>query len=206
MILRVGLTGGIGSGKSSVARLLAARGCAVIDSDQIVRDLYRPGQQGWEKVVETWGREILTPEGEIDRPRLSAAALATADGAAKLNSLIHPLVIAQQQKWLSQLESGGEPRIAVIEATLLLESGGRERCHRIVVVVAGEELQIRRAVLRGLPESEVRKRMARQLRDEEREALADYVIRNDRELAELEREVDQLMPKLERDLSMLSAK
>lgn len=206
MILRVGLTGGIGSGKSSVARLLAARGCAVIDSDQIVRDLYRPGQQGWEKVVETWGREILTPEGEIDRPRLSAAALATADGAAKLNSLIHPLVIAQQQKWLSQLESGGEPRIAVIEATLLLESGGRERCHRIVVVVAGEELQIRRAVLRGLPESEVRKRMARQLRDGEREALADYVIRNDRELAELEREVDQLMPKLERDLSMLSAK
>jgi dephospho-CoA kinase len=205
MILRVGLTGGIASGKSTVARLLRERGCVVIDADEIVKALYQPGQAGYLRIVETYGSGILDSEGAIDRPKLSEAALATPQGALQLNALIHPLVIEEQQRILARLEQGDEDVIAVVEATLLLESGGRGRFDRIVVVDAEHDVQLKRGVGRGLTEAEVQRRMSRQLAREERLAAADYVIENHGSMSELAAATDELLQKLKRDLAEKSA-
>src|SRR5579884_289784 len=136
MILRVGLTGGIASGKTTVARTLAGLGCVAIDADEVVRRLYRRGEAGYEALVHAYGRDILTPEGEIDRPKLASIAFVDDASAKKLNALIHPLVIAQEEGIITA-EAQRFPdrdRIVVVEATLLLESGGRSRYDKIVVV------------------------------------------------------------------------
>lgn len=176
MILRVGLTGGIASGKSTVGRYLARNGAIVIDADDVVRELYRPGRPGHAALVARYGGSVLTAEGEIDRPALSRIALSTPDGARELNHLIHPLVIEEEARRMTEIESHGEPRIVVVEATLLLESGGRTRYDCIVVVDVDPETQIERAVRRGLSEIETRTRIARQMPRAERLALADFVI------------------------------
>ena len=200
MILRVGLTGGIGSGKSTVARMLVTMGCSVIDSDRLVAELYEPGEAGWRAVREQFGEQVLMADGAIDRSRLSAAALSTPEGAARLNALIHPLVIERQARWIEELSADGEDHIAIIEATLLLESGGRQRCDRVIVVTAPQEIRIERAVRRGLPEEEVRRRISRQMSDDDRVLEADYVIENDRSLPELEAGVRALYESLRADL------
>lgn len=186
MILRVGLTGGIGSGKSTVAGILERLGCEVLDSDRVVAALYEPGAAGWTAIQREYGEGVLDSSGRIDRAALSQQALATAEGGAQLNALIHPLVIEEQSRWLAELASRASDLIAVVEATLLLESGGRERSDRVIVVTASEELRVKRAVARGLPEAEVRRRIARQMRDEDRTAVADYIIANESSLEELE--------------------
>lgn len=203
MILRVGLTGGIASGKSTVARILGELGCYVIDADQIVRSLYRPGEAGHRAIVDAYGDAVLDGTGEIDRARLSRTALSTPEGAAKLNQLIHPLVIAEQQKALAALEAIGEDRVAVVEATLLIESGGRARFDKIVVVDVPPETQLQRAVRRGLSEDEARLRMGRQLSREERLAAADYVVDNSGSAEELRQRVAQLYATLNSDLQSL---
>jgi len=189
MILRVGLTGGLASGKSTAGRILAGLGCVVIDADRIVHDLYRPGEPGWEALVGHYGRDILHGDDEIDRPKLAALALSTPEGAAELNGLIHPLVLEREAEIIAAEERRfpDEDRIVVAEATLLLEAGGRERYDRIIVVDAPRELQIRRAVERGLTKEDAARRIARQMTREQRRALADYVIGNDGDLGALER-------------------
>lgn len=176
MILKVGLTGGIASGKSTVGRRLAELGAVVIDADRIVHDLYRPGQAGHRALVQRYGEAILTASGEIDRPALSRAALATPEGAEELNRLIHPLVIGEEKRRLEALEADEGDHVVVVEATLLLESGGRSRYDQIVVVDTDPETQIARAVRRGLPEDEARVRMSRQMSRADRLARADFVI------------------------------
>jgi dephospho-CoA kinase len=205
MILRVGLTGGIASGKSTVARFLRELDCFVVDADAIVSELYRPGNSGHAAVVARYGKGILNPAGEIDRPRLAAIALKTPASALELNALIHPLVIARQRQLLSDVETEGVPRIAVVEATLLLESGGRERFDRIVVVDVSPEIQLERAVLRGLDPEEVERRIARQMRREERLVQADYVIENHGSLEELRTSTARVHDALWRDLEELLA-
>lgn len=205
MILRVGLTGGIASGKSTVARFLRELGCFVVDADAIVSELYRPGNPGHAAIVARHGKGILNPAGEIDRPRLAAIALKTPASALELNALIHPLVIARQRQILSDVEAEGVPRIAVVEATLLLESGGRERFDRIVVVDVSPEIQRERAVMRGLDPEEAERRMARQMRREERLAQADYVIENRGSLEELRTSTARVHDALWRDLEELLA-
>lgn len=193
MGLTVGLTGGIASGKSTVARLLADRGCVVFDADRIVADLYRPGEEGHTALVAHYGDRILDSKGEIDRPALSRIALATNDSASILNGLIHPLVIERQQQLIAKAFREDHHAIVVVEATLLLESGGRSRFDLVVVVEVAPALQIARAVGRGLSRTEAAKRIARQMRSEERRAQADFVVRNDRDLVDLETEVDRLV-------------
>lgn len=200
MILVAGLTGGIGSGKSTVAGMLAARGCDVIDSDRIVADLYVENAAGWLALVEEYGDDILREDGTIDRVALSAIALSTPEGAARLNGLIHPLVIDRQRAWLDSLNDGRD-RIAVIEATLLLESGGRDRCDVVIVVTAPIPLQVERAVARGLPEEEALRRIARQMRVEERVNLADYVIENSGTLEQLDEAVTRIHSRLLEELA-----
>ena len=201
MILRVGLTGGIASGKSTVRKIFDDLGCRTVDADAIVSELYAPGRAGHQALVETYGREILAADGTIDRPRLSIIALATPEGASQLNRLIHPLVIEEQTRRMSDLEASGVDAIYVVEATLLLESGGRERFEKIVVVDVDPPTQIRRAVARGLDAAEAERRIARQMPRSERLMFADYVIDNRGDLAELRRGTIEVYETLQADLA-----
>ncbi|PYQ50978.1 MAG: dephospho-CoA kinase [Acidobacteria bacterium] len=202
MILRVGLTGGIASGKSTVSTTLAGLGCVTIDADSIVARLYRPGEPGYEALLHTYGKEILRKDGEIDRPKLASIAFVDDASAKKLNALIHPLVIAQEEGVITA-EARRFPdrdRIVVVEATLLLESGGKKRYDKIVVVDSEPSLQIERAVKRGMDREDAQRRMARQMSREERRGLADYVMDNNDSIGALETETMRVYDKLRRDL------
>ena len=204
MILRVGLTGGIGSGKSTAARMFSELGARVIDADRIVSGLYEKGAAGYRRILENYGPAVLNEAGEIDRKRLSAAALGSAEAASRLNALIHPLVIAEQKRLLDEIEAEGDAEgrdeVAMVEATLLLESGGRYRFDRIVVVDAPPEIQIARAVSRGMDRAEVERRMMRQMPREERLRQADYVIPNMGSETDLQTSVEATYRKLRADL------
>jgi dephospho-CoA kinase len=208
VILKVGLTGGIASGKSTVARLFAAFGCIVVDADAIVARLYRPGQAGHAAIVGKYGDSVLREDGEIDRPKLAAVALATDERAKELNALIHPLVVAEQLRMMREEEERDPERdaIFVVEATLLLESGGRARFDRIVVVDSPREIQLDRGVARGLPREEVARRIARQMDRAERLRHADYVIENGGDLRALELAAVKVHESLRADLAALGAR
>lgn len=200
MILKVGLTGGIASGKSTVASLLGELGCTVVDADRIVADLYRPGRAGHEALVGEYGDEILLEDGSIDRVRLAEIAFASPESAERLNSLIHPLVIEAQEELIETEARRGGDRIFVVEATLLLESGGRARFDRIIVVDLDPELQVARAIARGMDPNDARRRMERQMPRHERLSQADYVIDNSRSFEQLELSVREVFARLRADL------
>jgi dephospho-CoA kinase len=202
LILRVGLTGGIASGKSSVGRTLAGLGCVVTDADDVVARLYRPGQAGFEALLQTYGREILRPDGEVDRKKLANIAFTDTESTKRLNSLIHPLVIAQEEAIIGA-EAARFPdrdRIVVVEATLLLEAGRKKGYDKIVVVDSEPDVQIDRAVRRGISGEDARRRLAQQMEREERLRNADYVIKNDGNMHSLERETFRVYEKLRGDL------
>ena len=202
MILRVGLTGGIASGKSTIARTFAALGCVLIDADAIVARLYRPGEAGYNALVTAYGREILTASGEIDRKKLADIAFATSESAQKLNQLIHPLVIAEQQRIIAAEEARfpDRDRIVIVEATLLLEAGGKARNDKIVVVDADPLTQETRAVMRGVTRQDARRRMKHQMSREDRLRAADYVIDNSGDRRAAEVETHRVYEKLRADL------
>ena len=203
MILRVGLTGGIASGKSTIMRNFAGLGCMTVDADAIVARLYEPGQLGHQAIVRTYGNDVLAADGTIDRKKLSDVAFANAEEARKLNALIHPIVLAEEARMMAAAEHRGEDAIYVVEATLLLEAGGRQRYEKIVVVDVDPEVQMMRAIGRGMAREEVARRIAHQMPREERLRHADYVIDNsgDRRSAEIQtREVYQ---KLRDDLQSM---
>jgi len=210
VILRVGLTGGIASGKSTIARRFAALGCMTIDADLIVARLYRPGAAGHEALVRTYGKTILRPDGEIDRQKLADTAFANSSEAQKLNALIHPLVIAEETRLVADEATRfpGRNRIVIVEATLLLESGGKKRYDKIVVVDVDPETQIARAMARGMLRDDAMRRMANQISREERLRLADYVIDNSGDMRSAEvathRVYEALMKEVEERRSRLS--
>lgn len=201
MILKVGLTGGIASGKSTVARTFEGLGAVVVDADQIVRNLYRPGEAGYKAIVGHYGRRILSPSGDIDRAALSNIALATAESANELNRLIHPLVIEREHRLFEELEHSAADAIAIVEATLLLESGGRQRYDKIVVVDIDPDIQLARAVGRRMEREEVLRRMGRQMPREERLRFADYVIENNGDIVNAEKQTRTVYEQLRADLA-----
>ena len=202
MILRVGLTGGIASGKSTVMRMLAGLGCVTVDADAIVARLYQPGEAGYEAIVRTYGRGILLPDGDIDRKKLAAIAFSSPDEARKLNALIHPIVLAEEARLMREAEEREDDVLYVVEATLLLEAGGRERYDRIVVVDVKPDVQIARAIARGMTRDEVTSRIAHQMSREERLRHADYVIDNSGDAGAALAEVTRVYELLRRDLAM----
>ena len=204
MILRVGLTGGIASGKSTIVRMLAGLGCITVDADAIVARLYRPGETGHEAITQTYGTEILLPGGEIDRKKLAGIAFSKPEEAQKLNALIHPLVHAEQARLFREAEERGEDAIYVVEATLLLESGGKQRFDKIVVVDVAPDVQIARAIGRGVDEAEAKRRIAHQMPREERLRQADYVIDNSGDTGQALIEAARVHALLERDLKAKS--
>ncbi len=197
MIYRVGLTGGIGSGKSTVGKRLRQLGIPVLDADQIVRELYRGGGPGAAAVLAEFGAEFLDRTGSVDRARLAARVFGDPAAIARLNARVHPLVLRAQEEWFLSLEAQGE-KLGVVEATLLVETGGRRRYHFLIVLSAPAEERLRRALHRE-PRSdpaELRRRIDAQLPDSEREKVADVVLRSDGEKSVLLAKVDELAERL----------
>ena len=188
-MLRVALTGGIGSGKSLVGEILEELGALVIDSDQLAREVIERGSPGYEEVVNAFGDSILS-EGQIDRSKLAAVVFNETDLRKKLESIIHPLVREAAEKLAKKLPSGA---ILINQIPLLVESDGAKRFDYVVTVSADEEIRRERLRLRGLKDYEITQRIAAQVSDLEREKIANYIIRNDGSIDELTRAVEALM-------------
>ncbi|MBX9425855.1 MULTISPECIES: dephospho-CoA kinase [Streptomyces] len=195
-MLKVGLTGGIGAGKSEVSRLLVSYGAVLIDADRIAREVVEPGTPGLAAVVEAFGDDVLTAEGTLDRPKLGSIVFADADRLATLNAIVHPLVGARS----AELEShAGAGDVVVHDVPLLTENGLAPLYDLVVVVDASPETQRDRLVrLRGMAESEAAARMAAQATRAQRLAVADLVIDNDGPLDALAPQVRKVWDELER--------
>lgn len=188
----VGLTGGIASGKSAVARLLAARGIPVVDADQVARDVVAPGTEGLAEVVAAFGAEVLGADGALDRKRLGARVFGDAEARARLGAITHPRIAAESARRLAALAGTGAP-YAVYEAALLVENGAYRMFPLLVAVCAPEPARIARVRARdGLDEGEARARLGAQAPDADKRAVADFVVENDGSLAELEGKVAEL--------------
>ncbi len=193
MILKVGLTGGLASGKSTIAEGLERRGVPVRDADRMVHELYAPGAAGARAITGAFGPGFLSPDGSVDRRKLSLHAFHDRETLSKLNGLIHPLVREAQAQWFAELAKKGEP-LGVIEATLLVETGGRERFDVLVAVSAPVEMRLQRAIKRSgeTDPNEFIQRMSAQFSDAAREEVSDIVIRTDGTREELEEKIDRL--------------
>jgi dephospho-CoA kinase len=199
-LLRVGLTGGVACGKTTVAEMLAQRGAHVVLADEVAHDLMRPGEPVYDEVVRHFGRDILGSDGAIDRKKLAEAAFGSGR-IQELNQIVHPAVIARQEAWTNEIAVRDPEGIAVVEAALLLEAGVGKRFDKVVVVICTTPQKIERFARRhtldlAAAEREVTRRMAAQLPDEEKARAADYVIDNSGPLADLEVKVDALMAEL----------
>ena len=189
-MIEVGLTGCIGSGKSTVARGLVARGAVLLDADAVVAELQQPGQPVLEAMVEHFGPSILRPDGRLDRARLAGIVFDDAEQLAALNAIVHPAVRAEMEARRREL-AGGDATV-VLDIPLLVESGPQRRSGfaGVIVVDIDPEVAVRRLVAdRGLTHTEVRARLARQASRAERLAVADFVIDNNGTRQELEAEV-----------------
>lgn len=188
----VGLTGGIGSGKSAVARLLAERGARIIDADAVAREVVGAGTDGLRAVVAEFGPKMLGDQGELDRLCLADIVFADPQARRRLNAIVHPLVAARTETLLAEHSAGD---IVVYDVPLLVEGSVQDRhdFDLIVVVEAPEELRIQRLVRdRNITEDEVGARMAAQATDEQRRAVADVVIVNDGSPGDLSAAVDDV--------------
>jgi dephospho-CoA kinase len=195
-MLLVGLTGGIGAGKSTVAALLAERGAQIIDADVFARDALRPGEEAWSAVVEQFGDEILAAGSmEIDRKRLAAIVFADAKQRVALNAIVHPVVMRRIADSLEALRSTQE--IAILDAALLTEAGLDKDLDLLIVVTAPTEARESRLLAeRGMSRADVRARMAAQAPEETLVAKADLVIHNDGTLEELGGQVQKVWERL----------
>lgn len=184
---RLGLTGGLASGKSTVARRLAELGATVVDADRLVAELYAPGAAGAQVVAELFGPEFLNSDGAVDKARLAARIFNDPAARARLEAAIHPHVRQRFEE-----VAADAPGIAVLEATLLVEAGYKPGFDLVVTVEAPEHVRLARAIKRGLPEAEAKARLAAQGDGAQRRAGADRVIWNESEREELERQVEGL--------------
>lgn len=186
-MLKVGLTGGIGAGKSEVSRLLVECGAVLIDADRIAREVVEPGTPGLAAVVDAFGPEVLTADGRLDRPKLGSIVFADPEKLAVLNSIVHPLVGARSR----ELEgAAAEDAVVVHDVPLLTENGLAPLYDLVIVVDASPETQLDRLVgPRGMTAEDARARMAAQATREQRREIADIVIDNDVPLDELEQRV-----------------
>lgn len=187
----VGLTGGIGSGKSTVAEVMRARGWPVIDADQAAREIVEPGRPALDDLVARFGSEVRRADGTLDRAALARIAFADDDARRELDRITHPHIAARIAQRIAELGAehrGSEPLIVVVDHPLLIETGQAGRFDAVVVVLADVDVRVQRLVeLRGLPEDDVRARIRAQTDDVTREAVATHALRNDGSLEELER-------------------
>jgi dephospho-CoA kinase len=176
-MLKVGLTGSIAVGKSFVCEMFRELGCHVLDADKTAREVVEPGTPGLAKIVEKFGTSILQASGELDRGKLGAIVFADEEKRQLLNSIIHPLVIEAQDRWSKQWEQADPKGIAIVDAALMIESGGYKRFDKLVVVWCQPEIQLERLIMRdNLSAEEASRRIAAQMPQEEKKKFADYLI------------------------------
>jgi dephospho-CoA kinase len=193
-MFRLGLTGGIGSGKSAVAALLSGHGAVVIDYDQLSREIVELGTPALAAIAERFGDEVIAPDGTLDRPALAAVVFADDSARADLEAITHPAIFGLA---MTRESEAPDDAVVVHGHPLLVETGIAERCDLVVVVDAPEDIQLERAVkLRGMTEADARARIAAQASREERRAAADVVIDNSGPIEDLEVAVDALWDRI----------
>lgn len=201
-ILRVGLTGGIASGKSTVARNLAELGAFVVDADQLAHEMMQPGGPAYDRVVRRFGRDILDDDGRIVRARLARQVFGDDRARLDLNSMVHPEVRAETERRIAECASEGRATIAVFDAALLVESGRHRDFHRVVVVRCRRETQIRRILARdGRSTADAEARIDSQAPMEDKLAVADYVIDTEGTLREARKRVEAVYAALRDDFT-----
>lgn len=188
----VGLTGGIASGKSTVARMFEQLGVPVVDADAIAREVVEPGQPAHEEIREAFGDEVLEPDGTLDRKKLGAVVFGDREARARLNAITHPRIAQRSGERMAELQRGAHPYL-VYEAALLVENGAYKAFDALVVVAADRATQLRRLQRRdALDESQARARLDAQLPLEHKVEVADYVVHNEGDLEETEEQVRQV--------------
>jgi dephospho-CoA kinase len=217
-MLRVGLTGGLGSGKSTVAAELRALGAQVIEADELGRELMEPGQSVYQEIVRLFGPEVVAPDGRLNRARLAQMAF-TEGRLDELNAIVHPAVIAEQQRWMDDVFRRDAKAVAVVESALIFEverdavlrgenegvlADWRNRFDRVIVLTAPDEVKVNRYVDRVCTDpakreaalADARTRLARQIPDAEKAARADFVVENTADLAALRQRVAEIWDRL----------
>jgi dephospho-CoA kinase len=187
-VLTIGLTGGIGSGKSTVSALLAQRGAVVVDADRIAREVLAPGTPGLAQVADAFGPAVLAPDGSLDRQALAAIVFADPQARAELDGIVHPLVRARTAEVVAAVPEGS---VVVNDVPLLVETGQEGSYDLVLVVAADPETRVSRLVQRGLTAEDARARMAAQASDEQRRAVADVVLDNSGTQEQLAEQVDR---------------
>ena len=196
-MLKVGLTGGIATGKSYVLSVLGELGCDVLDADLTAREVVEPGQPAFHEIVAHFGREILAPDGKLDRVKLGAIVFNNAEQREKLNSIVHPKVYEVQAHWLAKVEDQNPDAIAIIDAALLIETGSYRRFDKLIVVHCEPQAQLERLMARNhLSREEAMARIASQMPSAEKLKYADYSIDTTLGFEETQRQVKVIFTQL----------
>jgi|SRR5215470_4216594 len=196
-MLRVGLTGSIGVGKSHVTAILAELGCHVVDADQTAREAVVPGSAGLRAIAERFGSEILRADGTLDREKLGALVFANEELRQQLNSILHPYIISRQDEILNAWEAEDPHGIGVIDAALMIESGGYKRFDKLIVVHSDPEAQLQRVMKRNnLTRAEAELRIRAQLSQAEKMKFADYLIDTSGDFAATRRQTEEVFQAL----------
>ncbi len=198
-MLRIGLTGGIACGKSSIASMLVKRGAHYLSADALAHQVYAPGTPTYDEVVRSFGPEILNEDGTINRGKL--ANLVFPGRIRELNAIVHPEVVRRQNSWMSEVEQTDPLGIAVVEAALLIEAGAHKDFDKVIVVTCGDKQKVERfarraKVAHNVARIEVERRSAAQFSDEEKARRADYIVDNSGSAEDAERQVEQIWHEL----------
>lgn len=196
-MLKVGLTGGIASGKSTVAAMLRARGCPVLEMDPIGHQLLKPGEPAYDETVREFGRAILDANGAIDRDKLGAIVFASKEKRERLNAILHPKILAKVREWFEARDKEGAD-FAVVEAALIYEAAYDKELDRMVVCWCRPEQQLARLERRGLTREQAQARLDAQMPIDEKRKLADDVIDCSKSLEETNRQTEALIKRLKR--------
>lgn len=192
----IGLTGGIGSGKSTAARVLEGLGAVVLDADKVGHEAYQRGTRTWQELVAAFGNEIVAADGSIDRKKLGAIVFGNPEQLARLNKIVHPRMYEMMKERIEQYRKQGV-KVVVLDAAILFEANWTPLVEEVWVVIADESVVVARAKARtGLPEEQIRARIRSQMSNEERIKRADVVIPNDGTFEDLRAKVDELWVKL----------
>ncbi len=198
-MLKVGLTGGIASGKTYVANALRDLGCEVSDADVVARAIVEPGQPAYQEIVQAFGPEILHSDGTLDRAKLGAIIFADEPARLQLNAITHPRVHEAQSRWLAEVAERNPKTIAIIDSSLMIESGGYKKFDKIIVVYCSLEIQLERLMARNnLPCEEAMKRIAAQMPASEKLKYADYSVETSGGFESTDQQVRSLYIELEK--------
>lgn len=196
-MLRVGLTGSIAVGKSFVLSVFRELGCHVLDADKTAREVVEPGTVGLRKIVEHFGEEVLQDDGSLDRKALGSIVFADNNKRELLNSIVHPLVIGEQDRWLNEREAEDPDGIAIIDAALMIEAGSYKRFDALIVVWCEPAIQLKRLQLRdGLAEEDALRRISSQMPQDEKKRYADFLIDTSNGFDDTRRQVAEVFGRL----------